>query len=103
MRLHRAKREYGCQINIAPLIDVVFLLIIFFLTVSHITQVRVEALSYGASRRFDLKPFKVKVGLPQDKKVTFEFVADKPGEFVWKCGRPCGNGCAKMTGTLIVE
>ena len=45
MRLHRAKREYGCEINIAPLIDVVFLLIIFFLTVSHITQVRVEALS----------------------------------------------------------
>ena len=45
MRLHRAKREYGCETNIAPLIDVVFLLIIFFLTVSHITQVRVEALS----------------------------------------------------------
>jgi biopolymer transport protein ExbD len=45
VRLHRAKREYGCEINIAPLIDVVFLLIIFFLTVSHITQVRVEALS----------------------------------------------------------
>jgi biopolymer transport protein ExbD len=44
VRLHRAKREYGCEINIAPLIDVVFLLIIFFLTVSHITQVRVEAL-----------------------------------------------------------
>ena len=45
MRLHRAQREYGCEINIAPLIDVVFLLIIFFLTVTHITQVRVEALS----------------------------------------------------------
>jgi len=48
VRLHRAKREYGCQINIAPLIDVVFLLIIFFLTVSHITQVRVEALDVAA-------------------------------------------------------
>ncbi len=45
MRLHRAQREYGCEINIAPLIDVVFLLIVFFLTVTHITQVRVEALS----------------------------------------------------------
>jgi len=45
MRLHRVKRQYGCEINIAPLIDVVFLLIIFFLTVSHITKVQVEALT----------------------------------------------------------
>lgn len=45
MRLHRAQREYGCEINIAPLIDVVFLLIVFFLAVAHIAQVRVEALS----------------------------------------------------------
>ena len=45
MRLHRAEREYGCEINIAPLIDVVFLLIIFFLTVSHIGRVQVETLS----------------------------------------------------------
>jgi biopolymer transport protein ExbD len=45
MRLRKRKHEYGCEINIAPLIDVVFLLIIFFLTVSHITQVKVEALS----------------------------------------------------------
>ncbi len=53
MRLHRAKREYGCEINIAPLIDVVFLLIIFFLTVSHITQVRVEALSLPEAKEVD--------------------------------------------------
>lgn len=45
MRLHRVQREYGCEINIAPLIDVVFLLIVFFLAVAHIAQVRVEALS----------------------------------------------------------
>lgn len=45
MRLHRTEHKYGCEINIAPLIDVVFLLIVFFLTVTHITQVRVEALS----------------------------------------------------------
>ncbi|UCF15298.1 MAG: biopolymer transporter ExbD [Phycisphaerales bacterium] len=44
MRLRKRKHEYGSQINIAPLIDVVFLLIIFFLTVSHITQVKVEPL-----------------------------------------------------------
>jgi biopolymer transport protein ExbD len=45
MRLRKRKHEYGCEINIAPLIDVVFLLIIFFLTVSHITQLQVEPLS----------------------------------------------------------
>jgi biopolymer transport protein ExbD len=45
MRLYRTDHKYKCEINIAPLIDVVFLLIIFFLTVTHITQVRVEALT----------------------------------------------------------
>lgn len=45
MRLRKRKHEYGCELNIAPLIDVVFLLIIFFLTVSHITQLQVEPLS----------------------------------------------------------
>jgi len=67
------------------------------------TLVQIEALSYDSSRRFDLKEYKLKVALPQDKLVTFEFTADKKGTFKWKCGRPCGNGCAKMVGQLIVE
>jgi len=45
MRLHKARRLPIHKPNIAPLIDVVFLLIIFFLTVSHIAMVRVEALA----------------------------------------------------------
>jgi biopolymer transport protein ExbD len=53
MRLHKARRQYGCEINIAPLIDVVFLLIIFFLTVSHITKVQVEALTLPESTEGD--------------------------------------------------
>lgn len=53
MRLHKTRRQYGSDINIAPLIDVVFLLIIFFLTVSHITQVRVEALSLPEAKEAD--------------------------------------------------
>ena len=44
MLLCKRKHEFGSEINIAPLIDVVFLLIIFFLTVSHISQVKVEPL-----------------------------------------------------------
>ena len=67
------------------------------------TRIKIEALSYDSSRRFDLKAYKLKVALPQDKLVTFEFTADKVGTFRWKCGRPCGNGCAKLTGKLIVE
>ena len=44
MQLRKTKRTYGCEINIAPLIDVVFLLIIFFMTVSQISRVEVEDL-----------------------------------------------------------
>jgi len=42
MKLHKARRSFGTEINIAPLIDVVFLLIIFFMTVSQITKMEVE-------------------------------------------------------------
>ena len=41
MRLRKAERQYGWEINIAPLIDVVFLLIIFFMTVAQIKSVEV--------------------------------------------------------------
>jgi len=67
------------------------------------TRIKIEFLSYGASRRFDLKGYNLKVRIPQGKLVSVEFVADKKGTFRWRCGRPCGNGCAKMTGKLIVE
>jgi cytochrome c oxidase subunit 2 len=67
------------------------------------TRLRIEMLSYDASRRFDLKAYKLKVRLPEGKPVTVEFVADKKGEFRWRCGRPCGDGCAKLVGKLIVE
>jgi cytochrome c oxidase subunit 2 len=67
------------------------------------TKLRIEFLSYGATRKFDLKGYKIKVLLPQDKPVSVEFVADKKGTFRWRCARPCGDGCAKMTGKLIVE
>jgi heme/copper-type cytochrome/quinol oxidase subunit 2 len=67
------------------------------------TKLRIEFLSYGATRRFDLKAYKLKVRIPQDTLTSVEFVADKKGTFRWRCGRPCGNGCAKMNGKLIVE
>ena len=44
MRLRKGRRTFGDGLSIAPLIDVVFLLIIFFMTVSQITRVEVETL-----------------------------------------------------------
>jgi len=66
------------------------------------TRVVIDFFSEDASHAFELKAYKVKVNLPQDKRGQVEFVADKVGTFKWRCSRPCGNGCAKMTGKLIV-
>jgi heme/copper-type cytochrome/quinol oxidase subunit 2 len=59
--------------------------------------------AYRASRSFVLKAYNLDVHLPQEEEVTVEFDANKKGEFPWKCGRPCGNGCAKLRGKLFVE
>ena len=67
------------------------------------TRVKIEFESFDASRAFVLKAYGLKVKLPQGRPVKVDFIADKKGEFRWRCGRPCGNGCAKMTGRLIVE
>jgi biopolymer transport protein ExbD len=44
MRLRKAQPEVGCRINITPLVDVVFLLIIFFMTVSQMYRPPAEQL-----------------------------------------------------------
>jgi heme/copper-type cytochrome/quinol oxidase subunit 2 len=67
------------------------------------TKLVLQIRSYDATHRFDLKkPYNLKVLLPQGKTTTVEFVADTVGTFKWKCGRPCGDGCPKMTGKLTV-
>jgi heme/copper-type cytochrome/quinol oxidase subunit 2 len=66
------------------------------------TRVVLEFESRDAPHSFVLKAFGLKVNLPQDKKTRAEFVADKVGEFRFRCGRPCGNGCPKMTGKVVV-
>jgi cytochrome c oxidase subunit II len=59
--------------------------------------------AYRASRSFVLKAYRIDVLMPQDQDVKVEFDADKAGTFPFKCGRPCGDGCAKLRGKLIVE
>ena|GEM_PF-3421585 len=67
------------------------------------SKVVLQIRSYDATHRFDLKkPYDLKVVLPQGTTTTVEFVASHVGTFKWKCGRPCGNGCPKMTGKLTV-
>ena len=50
MRLSKRVRPYGAVINIAPLIDIVFLLIIFFMTVSQMTKMEVEEVTLPEAR-----------------------------------------------------
>jgi len=50
MKLCRIRRTYGYELNIAPMIDIVFLLIIFFMTVSHILRLEVESIRLPAAR-----------------------------------------------------
>jgi heme/copper-type cytochrome/quinol oxidase subunit 2 len=66
------------------------------------TKVIIDIKNVDAPHRFDLKAYRLKVKLPQDKTTRVEFVADKPGEFMFYCGRPCGDGCPKMAGKLYV-
>ena len=67
------------------------------------THVTLRITGYDATHRFDLKkPYNLKVLIPQGETVDVEFVAKHVGTFKWRCGRPCGNGCPKMTGKLIV-
>ena len=67
------------------------------------TRVKIRFESRDASHAFVLKDYGIKVPLPQDTTAEVEFVADRAGEFKWVCGRPCGKGCSKMVGKLIVE
>ena len=59
--------------------------------------------SLDSSHSFEIKKLKIKVPLPEGSSEHVEFVVDTPGTYAWRCGRPCGNGCAKMRGKLIVE
>ena len=45
MRLTKRRRTTSARINMTPMIDIVFLLIIFFMTVSQVTEVNREQLS----------------------------------------------------------
>ena len=59
--------------------------------------------SMEGKHAFYLKGYNLDVPLEEGHRVKVEFDADKVGKFPWKCSRPCGDGCAKLRGTLVVE
>jgi biopolymer transport protein ExbD len=56
MKLTKTRRTYGMELNMAPLIDVVFLLIIFFMTVSSITRVEVARVALSEAHKGEPPP-----------------------------------------------
>jgi heme/copper-type cytochrome/quinol oxidase subunit 2 len=66
------------------------------------TRIILRIQGFDAPHAFQLKAYGLKVPIREGETTTVDFVADKAGEFVWRCGRPCGNGCPKMRGKLVV-
>jgi heme/copper-type cytochrome/quinol oxidase subunit 2 len=58
--------------------------------------------SIDGARSLVIKELGVKAPLPEGERVIVEFDADRAGTFTFACGRPCGNGCAKLRGSLVV-
>ncbi len=54
MRLRKSYRRVACELGVAPLIDVVFLLIIFFMAVSQMTRVGGEPVQLPEAQSHEL-------------------------------------------------
>jgi cytochrome c oxidase subunit 2 len=66
-------------------------------------NVVLEITATDTEHGFGLSAFDIDQNLPQGKTVTIEFVADKQGEFRFKCTSFCGWGHFGMSGKLIVS
>jgi len=71
MRLRKTQTRHGCEINIAPLIDVVFLLIIFFMAISQISRVDIEKVKLPEATESDppAKPGRLIVNVLADGQI----------------------------------
>jgi cytochrome c oxidase subunit 2 len=72
------------------------------ITVKQGQQVKLEVTAIDRSHGLAIKDYNVDADLEKGKPVTVEFVADKPGEFTFKCSDYCGLGHGKMKGKLVV-
>ena len=71
-------------------------------TVAQGQHVKLEVTALDRSHGLAIKEYNVDAQLEKGKPVTIEFVADKPGEFTFKCSDFCGLGHGKMKGKLVV-
>ena len=73
------------------------------ITVTKGQQVKIEVTSLDRTHGLAINDYNVDVKLKKDEPVTVEFVADREGEFTFKCSDYCGLGHRKMKGKLIVK
>ena len=73
------------------------------ITVKTGDRVRLKITSVDVAHSFMLKDYNLNVKLDPGQTQVVEFVADKAGEFSFRCGVPCGEGHRDMTGKFIVQ
>lgn len=72
------------------------------ITVKQGQHVKLEVTALDRTHGLAIKDYNIDTNLEKDKPATIEFVADKPGEFTFKCSDFCGLGHGKMKGKLVV-
>ncbi|MAG20347.1 cytochrome C oxidase subunit II [archaeon] len=73
------------------------------ITVNKGDRVRLKITSVDVKHGFSLSEFGINRDLEVDKQEVIEFVADKVGEFKFRCSVFCGSGHGGMEGVLIVN
>jgi heme/copper-type cytochrome/quinol oxidase subunit 2 len=71
--------------------------------VKQANKVKIITQSLDVAHSFALSDFGVDEHIKPGKKSVIEFVADKSGEYTFRCSVYCGTGHAGMKGKLIVE
>lgn len=71
-------------------------------TVKKGQRVKLEVTALDRSHGLAIKDYNVDTDLKKGVPATIEFVADKEGEFTFKCSDFCGLGHSRMKGKLVV-
>jgi len=73
------------------------------ITIKKGDTVRLTITSEDTTHGFSLPDFGVNEQIPSGETLSVEFIADKSGEFTFRCSVFCGSGHGGMSGTLIVR
>ncbi len=71
--------------------------------VNQADKVKIIAQSLDVTHGFALSNFRVNEKIKPGKKSIIEFIADKRGEYIFRCSVFCGLGHHNMKGKLIIE